>query len=122
MDAPSSAPLSRKLGIKPGHRLALVDPPPDFLRLLAPMPAGVCVEPEDDEPVDVIVLFCRSRAEMESGFAPLAVRLTPAGGLWVAWPKKSSGVETDLSSDVVQAFGLRGGLVDNKVCSIDATW
>ena len=70
----------------------------------------------------MIVFFTDSRARLRQRFAALADRLSPAGGLWVAWPKKASGVATDLTEDLVRAIGLDGGLVDNKVCAVDETW
>jgi hypothetical protein len=70
----------------------------------------------------VIVLFTKSRAELERQFGPVSQRLDPAGGLWVSWPKKTSGVASDLTEDIVRAIGLASGLVDNKVCAIDETW
>src|SRR5205823_1691817 len=74
------------------------------------------------EPLDVIVLFAPARAALGRRFRPAARRLSPAGALWVAWPKKASGVPTDLTEDVVREVGLDAGLVDNKVCAIDEVW
>jgi hypothetical protein len=74
------------------------------------------------DPLDVILAFVRSRSELERGLEAWQAALDPAGGLWIAWPKRSSGVATDLSDGVVREAGLAGGLVDNKVCAIDATW
>lgn len=73
-------------------------------------------------PFDVILMFCRKRTDLVRNFEKARRRLSISGGLWIAWPKKASGVETDLSDSVVRAFGLDSGLVDNKVCAIDATW
>jgi len=72
--------------------------------------------------LDVIVLFVHGLAALDAHFVPLAAALQPAGGLWVAWPKRSSGVATDLDENVIRELGLGAGLVDNKVCAIDATW
>lgn len=120
----STTPLPRKLGIKPGQRLAFVNAPDDFADLVGPLPLGTEVAPswEDDDRYDVIVFFAADRAALDRHLADLARRLATSGGLWVAWPKKSSGVPTDLSDDVVRLAGLAIGLVDNKVCAIDATW
>jgi hypothetical protein len=71
---------------------------------------------------DVMIFFTRSRAELVQRFSSLARRLCPAGGLWIAWPKKASGVTTDLTEDRVREVGLEAGLVDNKVCAVDETW
>ena len=114
-------PLVKKLGIKPGHRLLLVNEPVGFLDLLIGLPDDVETEFPTDEAADVIVFFTTVAAEVKQ-FPRLKKRLRPGGGLWVAWPKKSSGVETDVTFEVVQPAGLKTGLVDNKVCAIDATW
>jgi len=120
----SGTPLPQKLGIKPGHRVALLAAPPGFERVLGKLPADVSVASALDgrSPFDVIVLFVASSAELLRRFRATAKRLEPSGGLWVAWPKKASGVTTDVTEDVVRAVALEAGLVDNKVCAIDATW
>jgi hypothetical protein len=120
----SGTPLVKKLGIKANHRFVLVDAPPEFDRTLGELPEGVVVQTEVRDPgdVDVIVFFAQSRDQLVKRFAVLAGRLAPAGGLWVAWPKRASGVATDLSEGVVRAVGLEAGLVDNKVCAVDDTW
>ena len=119
-------PLARKLGIKDGCRVALVDAPKTLLPLLSPWPHDVDllheIDPDADRELDVIVSFFHDRATLVTGFTPLAACLATAGGLWICWPKKSSGVATDLSDGAVREVGLGGGLVDNKVCAIDATW
>jgi hypothetical protein len=111
----SATPLPQKLGIKEGTRVALHGAPETFAQKLG-------IEPRLRGEFDVAVLFATRRGELTRSFAPLARRLAPAGGLWVAWPKKASGRETDLSFDTVQGVGLDAGLVDNKSCSIDETW
>jgi hypothetical protein len=111
----SATPLPQKLGIKEGTRVALHGAPEKFAQKLG-------IEPRLRGEFDVAVLFATRRGELTRSFAPLARRLAPAGGLWVAWPKKASGRETDLSFDTVQGVGLDAGLVDNKSCSIDETW
>jgi hypothetical protein len=119
----SGTPLVRKLGIKPGHRLALLGAPDGFDSTLGAVPKGVEVQNDlRGEPLDVIVLFAPDRAALLRRFAAAARRLVPAGGLWAAWPKKASGVPTDLTEDEVRAVGLDAGLVDNKVCAIDDVW
>jgi hypothetical protein len=89
---------------------------------LGSLPDGVAVRERARGPLDVILLFVKGRAELERRFERLAAALDPAGGLWVAWPKKSSGVETDLDQARVMEIGLERGLVDNKMCAIDETW
>ena len=111
----SSTPLPKKLGIKEGSRVALQKAPPGFAKELG-------VKPRVRGEFDVAVLFATRQGELTRAFTPLARRLAPAGGLWVAWPKKASGVSTDLTFDSVQKTGLDAGLVDNKSCAIDDTW
>ena len=111
----SGTPLPRKLGIKDGARVRLAGAPQGFASTL-----GV-VERARGE-ADVIVLFSRSAGELSRRFPRLRKALHPSGGLWVAWPKQASGVATDLTENVVREYGLKQGLVDNKVCAIDDTW
>jgi hypothetical protein len=120
----SGTPLPKKLGIKPNHKLALVNSPPRFEATLGALPAGAEIETDRavGEPFDVMLFFTKSRADLEAAFATLAARLVPNGGLWIAWPKRTSGVSTDLTEDVVRSVGLKVGLVDNKVCAVDETW
>jgi hypothetical protein len=120
----SGTPLAKKLGIKAGHDVALVNAPPDFADLLAPLPEEVTLhaDPRGRSRFDIILFFTRDWAALAGQFPRLANRLTPAGGLWVAWPKRASGVATDLTEDRVRAVGLDVGLVDNKVCAVDDTW
>jgi hypothetical protein len=118
----SGTPLVQKLGIKPGHRAVLLAAPAGFA--LEELPASVMLRSAlaGREPFDVILLFTTSESELRRRFAPTARRLNPAGGLWIAWPKRASGTETDLTENVVRAVGLEAGLVDNKVCAVDETW
>jgi len=120
----SGTPLPQKLGIKPGHRVGLLDAPAGFARVLGKLPADVSVASSLDgrEAFDVIVLFVTRAAELTRRFRATAKRLDPSGGFWVAWPKKASGVATDVTEDVVRGVALSSGLVDNKVCAIDETW
>lgn len=123
MSGYSGTPLPRKLGIKEGARLALVGAPGAFLEsTLVPLPDRVEVRARARGPLDVIVFFTTSRAELERRFGKLAAALAPAGALWIAWPKRASGVATDLTEDVLREVGLPQGLVDTKVCAIDETW
>ncbi len=113
-------PLVKKLGIKPGSRLLLVNEPDGFRDLLVGLPDDVITEPADE--ADVIAFFSTVAAEVKKQVPRLKKHLAPGGGLCVAWPKKASGVETDVTFEVVQPAGLATGLVDNKVCAIDGTW
>ena len=118
----SGTPLPRKLGIEESSRLLLAGAPPDFGAMLGGLPPGVEHVGAGAGEVDVIVVFVRELAPLRAQFGALAAALRPAGGLWVAWPKRSSGVATDLSENVVRDVGLGEGLVDNKVCAIDEVW
>jgi len=118
----SETPLRRKLGIRQGDRVALLRAPEGFDLTLGELPGGVSVRRRARGPLDVIVAFVRSRAELERRLGGWRAALDPAGGLWIAWPKRSSGVLTDLSDRSVREAGLAIGLVDSKVCGIDATW
>lgn len=118
----SGTPLQKKLGIKPGARVVFVNQPPSLLRDLGELPDNVKVLKGAAAELDFAHLFVKSRAELEAQFARLAARLQPAGMLWVSWPKKASGVATDLDENVVRNTGLAKGLVDVKVCAVDDTW
>lgn len=115
----SGTPLWKKLGVKAGSRLALVEAPGGFA--VPDLPGDVVPEDGAGGPYDVIVAFARGRADLGRHLA-LRERMVPAAGLWIAWPKRTSGTATDLTEDVVRAHGLAAGLVDNKVCAIDDTW
>lgn len=119
----SGTPLLKKLGIKEGAFVLLVSPPADFLATLGPLPANTeIVSVRDREKLDVVLLFVFCQKKLNQEFARLAARLKSAGGFWVCWPKKASGVETDLTENVIREVGLAAGIVDNKVCAVDETW
>jgi hypothetical protein len=118
----SGTPLPKKLGIKRFARVTYVGAPDGFEDTLGELPDGVEIKTRVLGPLDVIVFFTTSAAELRRRFDRLAAALDPAGALWVAWPKKSSGVITDLTENVVRDVALPKGLVDNKVCAIDDTW
>lgn len=120
----SGTPLPKKLGIAAGHRIALLAAPKGFAATLGALPEDVtCASSlRGSRELDVIVFFTTSRAELARRFAELAARLTQAGGLWIAWPKKASRVATDVTEDTVREIALAAGLVDNKVCAIDEVW
>jgi hypothetical protein len=119
----SGTALPQKLGIKPGCRVALLSAPKGFADSLSlPEEVAVATSLAGKAPLNVAVLFVTSRADLLKRFSTVAKRLDPAGGFWVAWPKRSSGVETDLTEDRVREIALEAGLVDNKVCAIDDTW
>jgi hypothetical protein len=118
----SGTPLAKKLGIKEGSRIALVNAPADFESELGELPDNVQFIKRAAKSLDIILFFVLTEQMLMRDFAKLAARLTPNGMLWIAWPKKSSGVATDLSEPRVQRIGLDAGLVDVKVCAIDETW
>jgi hypothetical protein len=128
----SGTPLPKKLGIKPGARIGLCQAPEDFAETLGELPAGVTTGAisRGAGQFDVILCFARSSKQLARDLPVLPARLAPAGGLWLAWPKKSAsksaskpaGFATDLTEAEVRGRGLATGLVDNKVCAIDATW
>jgi hypothetical protein len=118
----SGTPLPKKLGIREGSRVVLVGAPEGFADLLVPWPAEAEVLPRARKPVDVAVLFATRRSDLARRLPSLARALDPAGGLWVGWPKKSSGIETDLTFEEVQGIGLTARLVDNKSAALDPEW
>jgi hypothetical protein len=118
----SGTPLPAKLGIKSESRVALVGAPDGFDEVLGSLPPGVTVLRQLRGPLDVIVAFMTKRAELERRLPALRAALDPAGGLWMAWPKRASKVPTDITEDVIREVALPTGLVDNKVCAIDETW
>ncbi len=115
----SGTPLPKKLGITAGSTLALLAAPPG---LLGGLPRGVSVKRQARGSADVVVAFFTERRELERRIGALGTMIFPDGGLWVAWPKRTSGVATTVTEDVVRAVALPIGLVDNKVCAIDETW
>jgi hypothetical protein len=115
----SGTPLPKKLGIAESSSLALIDAPKCVIDNLPP---GVRVKRQARGTADVVVAFFTRRRDYERRIDGLAQMVFPSGGLWVAWPKRASGVETDMHEGVVREIALPLGLVDNKVCAIDETW
>jgi hypothetical protein len=118
----SGTPLAKKLGIKEGSRIALVNAPKDFQSELGELPEGVKFLKPSIKCRDLILVFVLSEQALAREFSKLAERITANGMIWIAWPKKSSGVTTDLSFECVQRIGLDAGLVDVKICAVDKTW
>ena len=116
----SGTPLPAKLGLEPGQRVALSAAPEGFRGLLGPLPAEARVVSRGA--FDLGVFFVGSARALESALAKAQPRMDPAGALWIGWPKKASGIPTDVTEDVVRAAALARGLVDVKVCAIDGTW
>ena len=118
----SGTPLPKKLGLTAGAQLAVVRAPRDFAATLGELPAGARVVRRLGGEVEIVVLFCRALAQLRADWPAAVACLAERGSLWVAWPKQAASTTTDLGSAVVRAFGLAQGLVDTKVCAIDATW
>jgi hypothetical protein len=118
----SGTPLPRKLGIKEEARVAFPSAPAGFARTLGELPPRVEVRGRARGPLDVIVFFTEARSELARRMPRLRAALQPAGARWIAWPKRASGVPTDLTEDVVRELALANRLVDVKVAAIDETW
>jgi hypothetical protein len=119
----SGTPLPRKLGVKPGNRVLLLGAPAGFeAQTLGALPDGTRVARRASGRADVIVSFHDRRADLAKRMPKLRDLMEPAARLWIAWPKRASGVATDLTEDVVRELALANRLVDNKVAAIDATW
>lgn len=118
----SGTPLPKKLGIKAGSRVALIGAPVGFERTLGPLPDEATVRRSARGIAQVVLLFAPSARDLARRFPGAARAMGQPGALWVAWPKKASGVVTDLAEGQVRDFGLAAGLVDYKIAAIDATW
>ena len=118
----SGTPLAQKLGIKSGQRIATIGAPKDYRKLLAPLPKGVAFTTEIAAEAPFVHLFATKRQTLEKELERLRRLLADAGALWVSWPKKSSGVPTDITEDVIREVCLPLGFVDVKVCAVDETW
>ena len=114
--------LVDKLGIKGGARIAIFEAPKGYARTLGKLPPGVTRAARAVGPLHFIQFFTSQKRELERRFAELARALAPAGMLWISWPKKASGVTTDLTEDVIRVIGLAHGLVDVKVAAVDEVW
>jgi hypothetical protein len=118
----SGTPLYRKLGIKEESVVHSVSPPEGFFELLGPLPPGATHFEDPHDPIDVALLFVTAEEDLRADFEKLSRKMSPSGGLWVAWPKKASKIPNELSFEIVQEVGLHAGLVDNKSCAIDQDW
>jgi hypothetical protein len=119
----SGTPLVKKLGFKEGFRVGLVNPPKGFQKELVPLPADVKISVDTlIKPLDLIVLFADSQRTLKTQFSKLARKLEANGMLWIAWPKKASGIASDLSDNSLRHIGLDAGLVDVKVCAVNEVW
>jgi hypothetical protein len=118
----SGTPLPKKLGIKDGFHFALIDAPSDVIAELKPSLQKCTADHNGKSPIDFAMLFSKSAASLKKEFQKTAKNLSPAGMLWVSWPKKASGVATDLNENIVREIGLAAGLVDVKVCAVTDVW
>ena len=118
----SGTPLAQKLGLKPATRAVVLGAPQDYGRLVSPLPPGVRVVSRLPRTASFIHCFVKQRSELEQQLPRLARALEDSGKLWVSWPKKSSGVATDVTEAVVRVAALANQLVDVKVCAVDETW
>lgn len=125
----SGTPLAQKLGLRPGSSFLTVAAPPEFSAALGEMPEGVERTDVASVPAapgkvrhDVAIVFVTRRADVAPTFARVSSRMAAAGGVWLAWPKKSSKVPTDVTEDVLRELVLPTGWVDNKVCAVDERW
>lgn len=118
----SGTPLSKKLGIKPGMSVCALDAPAGYRDLLAPIPEGVRFVAKASASTDVVHVFATRKATLAEALGALRVAIRPDAALWVSWPKKAAKVPTDITEDVIRELALPLGLVDVKVCAVDAVW
>jgi hypothetical protein len=118
----SGTPLAKKLGIKAGSRLWLLDAPTNYDELVAPLPSGVRRQRRMDADTDLVHIFCTRRTALVDTLLAARARLRPDASIWVSWPKKSSKVPTDVTEDVIREVALPMGFVDIKVCAVDEVW
>jgi hypothetical protein len=118
----SGTPLARKLGIKQGSRLLLIDEPVDYLSLLQPLPALVSFAKESGQTIDLVHLFVTRKDELQEQLAALRKTLRVDAAIWVSWPKKSSKVPTNVTEDTIRDVALPLGFVDIKVCAVSEVW
>ncbi len=122
LDGYANAPLVKKLGIRPNSHILLIESPPGFKNLIADLPHDVKFIEAHYNECDLIIWFVKSKDELQNKLKTISGTMAPRGGLWICWPKKTSGIDSDLDQQVVRRVGLDIGLVDYKVCAIDATW
>ena len=118
----SGTPLAKKLGLKGGSRIFLLNAPGNYLQLVSPLPEGVQVAPQITSHTDVIHIFSTKKEELSQALHTCLEKMRPNGMIWVSWPKKSSKVPTDITEDTIREMALPLGLVDIKVCAVDDVW
>lgn len=118
----SSTPLLKKLGIKPGYRIYILNEPKNYWKDIAPLPEEVKAMENPSKDIDFLHWFVSERKVFEKNFLRMKKLITKEGMIWISWPKKSSGVASDLDENIIREFGLKNGLVDVKVCAVDDVW
>ncbi|HEX9878431.1 MAG TPA: DUF3052 domain-containing protein [Gammaproteobacteria bacterium] len=118
----SGTPLGKKLGVKESFRIKTRNAPAGYARMLEPLPDGVAISQRLRPPIDLWHIFSRSRVDLARELSTCLNEIKQGGMIWVSWPKKTSGVASDLTEDVIRELALPKGLVDVKVCAIDAIW
>ena len=118
----SGTPLAQKLGIKPGFRVVVKGEPEDYLEILEPIPANTTFGKKVSNETDVVHLFCSKRAALKSELEKLRTTIRPDAVVWASWPKKTSGVPTDITEDTIREVALPMGFVDVKVCAVSEVW
>jgi hypothetical protein len=118
----SGKPLAQKLGIKGGHKMAVINAPENYEQILGALPENVVTIQSLDGPLDLVHFFTTERRELEDRFPALKQSIAKNGMLWISWPKGASGVKTDLNENIIREIGLKNGLVDVKVAAVDETW
>jgi Protein of unknown function (DUF3052) len=122
MSGYSGTPLAKKLGIKDASRVCVINPPPNYLKLVAPLPRDASIGDRLSGDTDIIHVFTTKRSELAKRLASLRTKIQPEAAIWVSWPKKASGQPTDITEDTIREVALPIGLVDVKVCAVDETW
>lgn len=118
----SGTPLAKKLGIKPGFNIKLINAPEYYFTLFTDLPADLQINNDSPELKDFIHFFTKEKDEYTNTLPGLRSQIKPNGMIWISWPKKSSKVITDITEDIIRNFALQNGLVDIKVCAVDEIW
>ena len=118
----SNTPTAKKLGLKDGHRICVLNAPKKYADLIGRLPKDVALTDRLNQPADVVHVFVMKQADLTSRIQLMRKAIAPDGAVWVSWPKKASKVPTDVTEDTIRSLALASGLVDVKVCAIDDVW
>jgi hypothetical protein len=118
----SSTPTAKKLGLKDGHRVCVLNPPKKYSDVIGRLPKDIALTDRLNHPADIVHVFVTRQADLTSRIQLMRKAIAPDGALWVSWPKKASKVPTDVTEDTIRSLALASGLVDVKVCAIDDVW